>query len=107
MAPAWPTKPKAEQSSLRGYLCIVYTPYVTYGGSHDLLVPAELLRGPLQRSPVLLHSGSNNFPLRGSKVSDFEGGVRAVAFLAGGYLPMAVRGTVHTGLIAVADCEYV
>ena len=36
-------------------------------------------------------------------MSDFEGGVRAVAFLAGGYLPAAVRGTVHTGLIAVAD----
>eukprot|EP00666_Eupelagonemidae_sp_cell4sb_P000527 gene527-21606_t len=29
------------------------------------------------------------FPLRGGKVSDFEGGVRAVAFAAGGFLPDA------------------
>jgi hypothetical protein len=33
-----------------------------------------------------------NFPLRGSKGSDFEGGVRAIAFVAGGILPDAVRG---------------
>eukprot|EP01079_Euglenida_sp_SAG-EU17-18_P004395 gene4395-798_t len=47
--------------------------------------------------------GSNNFPLKGSKVSDFEGGVRAVSFIAGGYLPAAVAGTHHTGYISIAD----
>ena len=48
-------------------------------------------------------TGSNNYPLKGSKVSDFEGGVRAVAWLAGGYLPKKVAGTVHTGYISIAD----
>jgi hypothetical protein len=49
------------------------------------------------------NTGSNNYPLRGSKVSDFEGGVRAVSFLTGGYLPSNVRGTHHTGFIYIAD----
>eukprot|EP01047_Picozoa_sp_COSAG01_P051519 COSAG01_NODE_5325_length_4333_cov_27.694851_4_plen_127_part_00 len=39
----------------------------------------------------------------GGKRSDFEGGVRAAAFLAGGVLPQDVRGTQHHGLIAIAD----
>jgi arylsulfatase B len=30
--------------------------------------------------------GGNNYPLRGGKVSDFEGGVRTAAFMAGGFL---------------------
>ena len=34
----------------------------------------------------LQESGSTNFDLRGGKYSDWEGGVRATAFVAGGYL---------------------
>jgi hypothetical protein len=48
-------------------------------------------------------TGSNNYPLKGSKVSDFEGGVRVVSFLAGGFLPSTVHGTHHTGYISIAD----
>ena len=36
-------------------------------------------------------------------MSDFEGGVRTVSFLAGGYVPRDVRGGVHTGYISIAD----
>eukprot|EP01047_Picozoa_sp_COSAG01_P079983 COSAG01_NODE_15377_length_1345_cov_1.402087_1_plen_368_part_10 len=48
-------------------------------------------------------TGSNNFPLKGSKDSDFEGGVRAASLLSGGYLPVTVRGTTHRGYISIAD----
>jgi hypothetical protein len=51
------------------------------------------------------HGGScgNNYPLRGGKTSSFEGGVRTSAFVAGGYVPAAARGTTYEGLIHVAD----
>merc|ERR1711907_829162 len=48
-------------------------------------------------------TGTNNYPLKGSKVSDFEGGIRAVSLLSGGYIPQNVRGTHHTGYISIAD----
>eukprot|EP00051_Salpingoeca_urceolata_P032595 m.16473 g.16473 ORF g.16473 m.16473 type:complete len:669 (-) comp5258_c0_seq2:215-2221(-) len=47
--------------------------------------------------------GSSNYPLRGGKTTDFEGGVRSVAFVAGGYLPSNVKGSVYSGLVSVAD----
>lgn len=75
-------------------------------------VTAALRAGGLWSSTLMLFSADNggnaggagnNYPLKGAKISDFEGGVRAVAFLSGGYLPATVRGTHHTGYIAVAD----
>jgi arylsulfatase A-like enzyme len=36
---------------------------------------------------------ANNHPLRGTKGTDFQGGVRVAAFASGGLLPAAVRGT--------------
>ena len=47
--------------------------------------------------------GGNNYPLRGGKFSNFEGGVRVNALVTGGYLPEHRRGKVETGLISVAD----
>jgi hypothetical protein len=40
-------------------------------------------------------------PLRGSKGSDFEGGTRVCAFLNGGFLATALRGTKITGMMHI------
>eukprot|EP00445_Apocalathium_hangoei_P025904 CAMPEP_0203931566 /NCGR_PEP_ID=MMETSP0359-20131031/70134_1 /ASSEMBLY_ACC=CAM_ASM_000338 /TAXON_ID=268821 /ORGANISM="Scrippsiella Hangoei, Strain SHTV-5" /LENGTH=556 /DNA_ID=CAMNT_0050860925 /DNA_START=1 /DNA_END=1671 /DNA_ORIENTATION=- len=55
--------------------------------------------GPLVRD----ESGATNFPLRGGKYSNFEGGIRSAAFVSGGYLPPAVCGTVSNELVHIAD----
>jgi len=44
-----------------------------------------------------------NYPLRGSKGSDFEGGVRVAAFVGGGFLPAKMRGTTVTGMLHLCD----
>ena len=51
----------------------------------------------------LAYGGGNNHPLRGGKASEFEGGIRVAAWLAGGVLPEAVRGSVQPGLVHCAD----
>ena len=48
-------------------------------------------------------SSGNNFPLRGEKHSNWEGGLRTAAFVSGGYVPEAVRGTNNTVNMHVAD----
>lgn len=45
----------------------------------------------------------NNYPLRGGKFSNFEGGVRVNAWVNGGYLPEARRGQKEEGLSAAWD----
>jgi arylsulfatase I/J len=50
-----------------------------------------------------LKAGANNYPLKGGKFGNWEGGIRAAAFASGGFLPKAVRGTKLTGLMAAWD----
>ncbi|KAG5185241.1 alkaline-phosphatase-like protein [Tribonema minus] len=53
--------------------------------------------------PSLNEGGANNYPLRGEKGFNTDGGVRANAFIAGGFVPQAQRGSVAEGLIGVED----
>jgi hypothetical protein len=50
-----------------------------------------------------IYLSGNNYPLRGGKYSEFEGGVRVAAFASGGLLPSKVRGTRHSGIGSYAD----
>merc|ERR550525_2338288 len=47
--------------------------------------------------------GGNNYPLRGMKFTDFEGGVRVASFASGGVLPKKRRGVTEAGLIHICD----
>ena len=50
------------------------------------------------------HDHANNYPLRGSKGSNFEGGVRVCAFINGGIVPEAARGqSLSDGLMHITD----
>ena len=50
-----------------------------------------------------IYQAANNYPQRGSKHSDWQGGVRVNAFVSGGYLPDKMRGQKTDGYIHLAD----
>jgi arylsulfatase A-like enzyme len=50
-----------------------------------------------------VQDGGSNWPLRGSKGSNWEGGVRVPAVVSGGLLPQAMAGSNLTGLVHVSD----
>lgn len=55
--------------------------------------------------PVFPASAGDNHPLRGSKTTLFEGGLRSTSFLTGGstMIPEAARGTTYSGLMHAVD----
>ena len=53
--------------------------------------------------PVYASAAANNYPLRGSKLADWEGGIRVNAFVSGGFLPNRIRGTKTEELGHVSD----
>jgi arylsulfatase B len=53
--------------------------------------------------PAIALSVSSNFPLRGGKTTLFDGGVRGVSFVTGGFLPDAARGKTCTELTQHVD----
>lgn len=48
-------------------------------------------------------AGGNNYPLKGGKMADWEGGVRVNAFVAGGYLPSIMQGKTVSTYMHIAD----
>eukprot|EP01059_Diplonema_ambulator_P008473 TRINITY_DN1810_c0_g1_i1.p1 TRINITY_DN1810_c0_g1~~TRINITY_DN1810_c0_g1_i1.p1 ORF type:complete len:503 (+),score=147.16 TRINITY_DN1810_c0_g1_i1:154-1509(+) len=46
---------------------------------------------------------ANNYPLRGGKTTDFEGGVRTAAFVSGGLLAPSLRGTTIKSAVHLVD----
>jgi len=48
-------------------------------------------------------SASSNYPLRAGKTTLYEGGVRGVAFVTGGLVPEAARGSVRNDLMHAVD----
>ena len=53
--------------------------------------------------PISSSEGANNYPLKGGKATDWQGGVRVNAFVSGGYLPEGMRGKKTDGYIHIAD----
>eukprot|EP00035_Acanthoeca_spectabilis_P032755 m.20201 g.20201 ORF g.20201 m.20201 type:complete len:549 (-) comp5549_c0_seq1:372-2018(-) len=47
--------------------------------------------------------GTNNFPLRGSKMTYWQGGTRGIGFVSGPAIPPSARGTRHAGMVHQTD----
>ena len=50
-----------------------------------------------------LGNGQNNYPLRGGKTTEFDGGLRQSAFVSGGFLPPQMRGATTNALMHICD----
>ena len=50
-----------------------------------------------------IEQAANNYPLKGGKFSNFQGGIRVNAFVLGGYLHEKMRGQKTDGYIHLAD----
>eukprot|EP00441_Pelagodinium_beii_P033851 CAMPEP_0197639640 /NCGR_PEP_ID=MMETSP1338-20131121/14202_1 /TAXON_ID=43686 ORGANISM="Pelagodinium beii, Strain RCC1491" /NCGR_SAMPLE_ID=MMETSP1338 /ASSEMBLY_ACC=CAM_ASM_000754 /LENGTH=679 /DNA_ID=CAMNT_0043212397 /DNA_START=62 /DNA_END=2101 /DNA_ORIENTATION=- len=57
--------------------------------------------------PIYEPGSANNYPLRGGKYSDFEGGVRTNTWISGGFIPKESRGRIHNGIVSISDWYYI
>lgn len=57
--------------------------------------------------PIYEPGSANNYPLRGGKYSDFEGGIRTNTWISGGFIPKESRGKVHNGIVSISDWYYI
>ena len=46
---------------------------------------------------------ASNYPLRGAKSTNFEGGIRVPALISGGLLPVRLKGKEYNGLVHITD----
>ena len=53
--------------------------------------------------PIYEPGAASNYPLRGGKYTDWEGGVRTNAWVSGGFVPAQRRGAKYDGIINAAD----
>ena len=53
--------------------------------------------------PAYSGGGANNYPLKGGKASDWQGGVRVNAFVSGGAVPQKMKGQKTPGKMHLAD----
>jgi arylsulfatase I/J len=67
---------------------------------NTLLVISSDNGGPIYRDGA---AGANNFPLRGGKKSNFEGGVRVNTLVSGGLLPASSHGVTTEALFGIED----
>eukprot|EP00928_Gymnodinium_smaydae_P091825 TRINITY_DN75573_c0_g1_i1.p1 TRINITY_DN75573_c0_g1~~TRINITY_DN75573_c0_g1_i1.p1 ORF type:complete len:393 (-),score=29.47 TRINITY_DN75573_c0_g1_i1:293-1372(-) len=70
---------------------------------NTLIVVSSDNGGPTYNLPTIGSGAANNRPLRGGKMSDWEGGVRVNAFVSGGYIPAEKRGSKSRELIHMSD----
>ena len=113
-----PSYPRQGARAMDGKQCFmrqrrIVAAMVTHLDSIVHLLVSALRKENLWESTLMLFfsdnggalgcSGGNNHPLMGGKTTVWEGGVRTVAFLSGGFLPQDVRGSRRDALIHVAD----
>jgi len=60
---------------------------------NTLMVVSSDNGGPTYNLPVIGYGAASNAPLKGSKMSDWEGGIRVNAFVSGGAVPAQKRGS--------------
>lgn len=70
---------------------------------NTLMVVSSDNGGPIYYIPKIGYGGASNLPLRGGKLSDWEGGIRVNALVTGGRVPLEKRGSKLPDYIHVSD----